>query len=126
MASQARSGPRVVVWRTLVWTIAYDTKIAFAKRFIFRALASAKSRTLSETFVESNCRIPNNYSINQQESTLLTSRTTTEVIPSLHLFYTFCNFQFVRLYVRKYDANLCGIDAIFGITSWCNFHHKPW
>jgi len=33
-----------------------------------------------------------------------------------HPFQTFCNFQFVRLYLRNYNASLCEIDAIIVVS----------
>jgi len=41
-------------------------------------------------------------------------------------FQTICKFQFIRVYLRNYDANLwhwCHNPG-FGGISWCNFHHK--
>jgi len=50
----------------------------------------------------------------------------TNVYESYSTFQTFCKFQFVRLYLRNYNANLwhgCH-NPCFGGISWCNFHHK--
>jgi len=41
-------------------------------------------------------------------------------------FQTFCKFQFVRLYLRNYDANpwhWCH-NPCFGSILWCNFQRK--
>ena len=70
---------------------------------------------------------------NRQVATVVYPKTSTKVIP-LSTFLDFCNFQFVRVYLRNYDTDLCKIDttilvsvvfhdAIFTTrTSWSLLH----
>jgi len=47
---------------------------------------------------------------NRQVATVVYPKTSTKVIP-LSTFLDFCNFQFVRVYLRNYDTDLCKIDT---------------
>jgi len=52
---------------------------------------------------------------NRQVAAVVYSKTSSKVIP-LSTFLDFCNFQFIRLYLRNYDTDLCKIDTIILVS----------
>jgi len=52
---------------------------------------------------------------------MVTSKTFRKVVPLFHFFQTFCNFPFVRLYLRNYDARLFEVDAIVLVPVVINY-----